>query len=196
MDSSSPEQPASARSAAHSTFAASVAGDPTKDGSPDEIYRHFAPLLRRIAIAKFNIAPAEAQVLVHDIFITYLSNPGSVRGELRPYFVGAICNASRNYWRKRLREQSLFSGIDESYGCAELGDDVFADLGDQLDAARILATLGERCREALLRCYRDRQETSDIAAALGTSCGNVYYILHACRKRARALYDDLTRVRV
>src|SRR5438105_2091112 len=73
----------------------------------EEVYRELAPLLRNIAIWRFKIPVHEAQALVHDVFASYLANPAVVRGELRPYFIAAIWNASRAYLRKHRGEQSL-----------------------------------------------------------------------------------------
>jgi hypothetical protein len=77
--------------------------DTVAEASPfDSIYDTYAPLLRRIAVSRFGIPTAYAADLVHDVFATYLVNPKRVE-ELRPYLIGAICNASRSYLRKSTR---------------------------------------------------------------------------------------------
>jgi DNA-directed RNA polymerase specialized sigma24 family protein len=58
-----------------------------------------------------------------------------------------------------------------------------------------LARLGERCRDVLRRFYFDGESAGSIAETLETTAGNVHYILHVCRKKARFIYDELTRVR-
>src|SRR5690349_5525680 len=75
-------------------------GDPEAAGLPfEDLYRTFHPLLRAIAMRNFGVPRADAENLVHDVFLTYLSNPSNVR-DLRPYLIGAICNASRQYRRR------------------------------------------------------------------------------------------------
>ena len=66
----------------------------------DAVYVEHAPLLRAIALRRFHIPSGDVDALVHDVFATYFVNASNVRA-LRPYLIGAICNASRQYWRKR-----------------------------------------------------------------------------------------------
>jgi RNA polymerase sigma factor (sigma-70 family) len=160
----------------------------------DEIYLQHASLLRRVAIRKFNVPLADAENLVHDVFIDYLVSTRTVRGELRGYLVGAICNASRNYWRSRRHEGRVFA--DDEASCADvLSEDIFNGLARNLVVASTLARLGQRCREALQRYYLDGEDTCTVAAAMKTSPSNVNYLMHVCRKRARAVYETLARAR-
>lgn len=152
----------------------------------DSIYDEHAPLLRAIARRKFNVPEADIDSLVHDVFASFLISASRVR-DPRPYLVGGICNASRNYWRRRERDDSLFADIDENTVCYEnLQHDVSRTL--TLNAA--LSRIGDRCRDVLQRYYLESESTSTIAEAIGTTPGNVLYILHTCRKRARAFLDQ------
>lgn len=162
--------------------------------SIDAIYLEHALLLRRVAIRKFNVPPADAEALVHDVFINYLTSGRTVRGDLRAYLVGAICNASRNYWRSRKTEDRVFAddepAIDET-----VADDLLEGLTLKLVIASILAKLGPRCREVLRRYYLHDEETRSIAAAIDTTPANVNYLMHVCRKRAQEAYAAIARVR-
>jgi len=152
----------------------------------DTIYDDHVPLLRAIARRKFNVPEADIDSLVHDVFASFLISASRVR-DLRPYLVGGICNASRNYWRRRERDDSLFAEIDENTACDEtLQHDVSRTL--TLNAA--LSRIGDRCRDVLQRYYLESESTATIAEAIGTTPGNVLYILHTCRKRARAFLDQ------
>src|SRR6059058_4919129 len=73
----------------------------------EAIYTAYAPLLRKVAVRKFGIPRGDAEALVHDVFATYLANPANVRN-LRPYLIGAICNAARQYLRRDAAERELF----------------------------------------------------------------------------------------
>jgi RNA polymerase sigma factor (sigma-70 family) len=158
----------------------------TAAASFDTIYDNHAPLLRAIARRKFNIPEADIDSLVHDVFASFLISASRVR-DLRPYLVGGICNASRNYWRRRERDDSLFAEMDENAVCDEnLQHDVSRTL--TLNAA--LSRIGDRCRDVLQRYYLESESTATIAEAIGTTPGNVLYILHTCRKRARAFLDQ------
>jgi len=56
------------------------------------IYHEHARLLRLIAVRDFRVPFGDAESIVHDIFTRYFTNPGIVRGELKPYFRGAVPN--------------------------------------------------------------------------------------------------------
>ncbi len=161
--------------------------------STDEIYLEHGPLLRRVAIRKFNVPPSEAEALVHDVFINCLLIRRNVRTNLRAYLVAAIHNACRNYWRLRRSENQVFAG-DESAAADVATDDLFDGLALNLLVASTLAQLGERCREVLRRYYLQGEDTATIATAFDTTPTNVNYLMHVCRKRARAAYEKLTRV--
>jgi RNA polymerase sigma factor (sigma-70 family) len=150
--------------------------------------------LRAVAISKFDIPACDVDELIHDVFITYLRNPSNIYGDPRRYLLGGVCNASRNYWRTRRTREHMFSDIDEILGIAEANEDILRDLTAQSTLKATLSRLPSRCREALCRYYLDEEDTSTIAAALETSRRNVNYIVHVCRKRARAIYDEISRV--
>src|SRR5216684_2237278 len=106
----------------------------------DTIYDDHAPLLRAIARRKFNIPDADIDGLVHDVFASFLTSVSRVR-DPRPYLIGGICNACRNYWRRRERDDSLFVAIDENAACDE---DVQRDVSRTLMLNAALSRVGDR----------------------------------------------------
>lgn len=159
--------------------------------SIDAIYIDHALLMRRIAIRKFNVPPADAEGLVHDVFIDYLTSMRRVRGDLRAYLIGAICNASRKYWRSKRNEHRVLTDDEFSASDAAIADDLFEPVALRLVIASVLAKLGSRCREVLRRYYLEGEDTPSIAAAIDTTSSNVNYLMHICRKRARDAYDAI-----
>lgn len=159
----------------------------------DELYIEHAPVLRRVAIRKFSVPPAEAEALVHDVFISCLLTTRNVRTDLRAYLIAALCNACRNYWRARRTEDRVFA--DEEPASDAITEDLFDGLAVNLVVASTLARLGTRCSEVLKRYYLNGEDTATIAAALETTPSNVNYMMHVCRKRARAIYEEITRIR-
>jgi DNA-directed RNA polymerase specialized sigma24 family protein len=153
------------------------------------LYLQYAPVLRRIACRKYDIPVMDVDALVHDVFATYLTNPGVVR-DARAYLVGGICNASREYWRERRREVALPD--DEE---PVVPQTLLEGLSARLTVAATVARLRSRCRELLRRRYFEDEATDVIAAAIDTTPRNVLYLLHICRGRARKIYETLTRVR-
>lgn len=166
---------------------------PAAEATAGEIYLENAPLMRRIAVGRFGIPGPEAENLVHDVFISYLSNPQRVRAEVRPYLVAAICNASRHYWRDHQSESRVFdreAEVDDPRGIAAAAQE---GLANAMLVAAALARLDQRCREVLESYYMRGEATPAIARALDTSNGNVHYLLHCCRRRAKEIFRSLSR---
>jgi RNA polymerase sigma factor (sigma-70 family) len=163
----------------------------------ERVYLEYALLLRRVAVKKFGIPKGDAETLVQDVFTAYIANPTNVRTDLRAYLIGAICNASRNYWRSHHMRERFFAETrgGEETKMEDLDEGFFEGLSLHLVIGATLAKLGQRCREVLRRYYLDGEDTRTIAAALNTSPGNVNYLMHVCRKKARRVYDEITQVR-
>jgi RNA polymerase sigma factor (sigma-70 family) len=157
----------------------------------DELYDCLVPLLRHIATDKFHVPRADADGLVHDIFLTFLTNPTNVR-EVRPYLIGAICNASRKYWRRRQSDDAVFGpsdGIDEAIDMRSVDE-----VSVRLTVAATLARLCPRCRETLRRYYLEGESTASIAQAMETTTAYVFKLLHQCRRQAHVINQSLARV--
>jgi len=152
----------------------------------DETYLAHLPLMRKIAIRKFRIAPADAENLVHDVFASFLMNADRVQ-KVTPYLVGAMCNACRQYLRRANREDALFCGEDPCIAAPE--DDLLQELERKMLVSRVLARIGARCRDLFERFYLNGESPSDIAVALETTRGTVLVFLHKCRERARAAFE-------
>jgi RNA polymerase sigma factor (sigma-70 family) len=78
--------------------------------------------------------------------------------------------------------------IDQNVVCDE---DVQRDVSRTLTLNAALSRVGDRCRNVLERYYLESESTATIAEAIGTTPGNVLYILHTCRKRARAFLGEM-----
>ena len=170
--------------------AAVAAAAPIPQPELRAVYQDVAPLLRYLAVHRCSVPPDDAEALVHDVFATYLRTRERVRGEARTYLVAAIYRASRRYWHHRRGEEPLSAHAAEETAC-EATDDAVAL---RLALASMLSQLSPRCREAFRRYYLDDEPTESIAAAMKTSPGNIRYILHGCRKRARSIFEQITRV--
>ena len=95
--------------------------------------------------------------------------------------LAGITGAARNH-------DSLFVEIDQNVVCDE---DVQRDVSRTLTLNAALSRVGDRCRNVLERYYLESESTATIAEAIGTTPGNVLYILHTCRKRARAFLGEM-----
>ncbi len=165
----------------HPKFAASVA-------AADELYTRNAPLLRYIALTKFHVPREDVDGLVHDVFATYLASPTPVRSP-RPYLIGAICNAARHYWREKKNEEAALSKCEV---VLSPDDELIVDVvGRKLLIASTLSRIGSKCRDLLRRYYLDGESTSAIASTRETTTDYVLFLLHRCRKNARAVVRSL-----
>jgi RNA polymerase sigma factor (sigma-70 family) len=159
----------------------------TAEARADDIYTAFAPLLRHIAVMKFRVPRADADALVHDVFAAYFGNARSVRNA-RSYLIGAICNASRHYWRERKQEESFCSGD----AAVPIETELVESISRKLLIATMLSRMGGKCRDLLRRYYIEGETTASIAASRTTSTDYVLLLLHQCRKTARAIVRGLT----
>lgn len=163
----------------------SAAGSSSAPAAFEEVYLQFAPRLRKIAVRKFRIPPVDVETLVHDVFATYFMHAASVNA-VEPYLVGAICNASRHYWRKSDADDALFCG--EVPCTATPTAAVLEEVDRKLLLSRIIGNIGGRCRDLFQRYYWNGETTKAIADALDSTPGSVLVFLHKCRRRALAAY--------
>jgi RNA polymerase sigma factor (sigma-70 family) len=154
----------------------------------DDLYTAHAPLLRYIAIAKFHVPRADAEALVHDVFATYFARSHAVRSP-RPYLIGAICNASRHYWRARKNEEAALCQVD--LAIAHHDEHLVDGLSRKLLLATTLSRIGSKCRELLSRYYLEGESTIAIAEGRSTTTDYILFLLHRCRKRAREIVRSL-----
>lgn len=158
----------------------------------DEAYRMHADFLREIAEKKFRVPTADAEGLVNDVFTSYLLRAQFIR-DTRRWLIGAVCHASRGYWRTAFRTEPLPPDIDEMPD--PLGLDLEDKLINSLTLALAVNQLGTKCRATLRMYYMEGYSAAEIAEELGTTTGYVMQLLHTCRKRVREIYLSLSRVR-
>lgn len=151
----------------------------------EEAYLQFAPLLRKIAAAKFGIPPHDAEPLVHDVFATYLAYAADVH-DVRTYLIGGICNAARHHLRRTDAKDALFCGEDPC--AATPTESILAEVERKLLLRRILARIGGQCREILRRYYLHGETTQSIACTMDYKPTTILIFLSKCRKKAQTAY--------
>ena len=150
----------------------------------------FAPLLRKIAVRKFGISPAEAEPLVHDVFATFFVHASDVRA-VEPYLIGGICNAARKHLKRADAAAELFF-CDDRPCAATPSRDLLREIEQKVLLRGMLARVGCRCRDLFDRYYLNGETTRAIADALNTTPATIHVFLHKCRKRALAAYRSMT----
>jgi RNA polymerase sigma factor (sigma-70 family) len=155
----------------------------------EEAYLRFAPLLRKIAVKKFNIPPGDAESLVHDVFATYFTYADEVHA-VEPYLIGGICNAARHYLRRTVAANALFCG--ETACAATPTEAIVNEVERRILVGRLFARIGSRCRDLLHRYYVVGEGTQAIADTFNFKPTTVLVLLHKCRRRALAAYLSMT----
>ncbi|HVR39838.1 MAG TPA: sigma-70 family RNA polymerase sigma factor [Thermoanaerobaculia bacterium] len=172
-----------------------IEGDDAHSSSPrgsdvffEDAYRALADLLREIAEKKFHVPFADAESIVSEVFIAFLLREPQVR-DTKKWLIGAVCHASRAYWRKAARTQPLPPDIAQhpDPDTQEIEDKII----NNITIAVALSRLNPKCRETLRMYYFEGYSAAEIAEKIGTTTGYVMQLLHACRKRAREIYKCL-----
>lgn len=156
----------------------------------EEAYVRFAPRLRKVAIAKFGIAPDDAEGLVQDVFATFLMHMASVE-QVERYLIGGICNAARKHLQRAGAADALFCGDDPCQ--ATIGDVLLRQIERKELLSKVLARVGSRCRELLCRYFVRGESAAAIAGTLESTPGSVAVSLHKCRRRAVDAYRAITK---
>jgi RNA polymerase sigma factor (sigma-70 family) len=158
----------------------------------EEVYRAHFPLLLYVARGKFHVPEADAEGLIHEIFLSYMAAVPAIRN-VRAWLVAAVSNASRHYWRVHGRTQSLPDDFSErsdplSHGLAET-------LALRLTVRQTLGNLREKCRETLRLHYFEGLSAGEVARHFDTTNRYAEKLIHNCLRRAHEIYLNLTAVR-
>ncbi|MBV8518650.1 MAG: sigma-70 family RNA polymerase sigma factor [Acidobacteria bacterium] len=154
----------------------------------EDAYKAHSALLRDIAEKKFNIPAGDAESVVSEVFTAYLVRRDQVR-DARKWLIGAVCHASRAYWRVATKTAPLPSDVAEYTDPRSAG--LEGRILDRVTMAAALNLVGPKCRETLRLYYAEGYSAAEIAEHYGTTTGYVMQLLHACRNRMRKAYDEL-----
>jgi RNA polymerase sigma factor (sigma-70 family) len=150
----------------------------------EALYAAQFDFLSGVAIRKFRVPPSEAETLVHEVFLTYLKRADEIR-DINSWLLGAICHASRYYWRANGRDtvpEEPFERIDP----ASLN--ILDSLPNQLAAREALECLAPRCQEVLRLRFFDGCSIAEIAQRLGLKTKYTQKLVSKCLRRAERMY--------
>jgi len=158
------------------------------DHSFEAVYGQYFPLLAQIAVFKFSVPDSEAETLVHDVLVSYLRKSQDIV-ELRPWLIGAICHASRHYWRLNGRTVGGEAELElDRVDPASLR--ILDSLPDQIAAREALECLAPRCREILHMRYFEGCTVAEVASRLGVKTKYAQKLISKCLRRAERLYSQ------
>jgi len=152
------------------------------------VYEENFAFLSSIAVNKFRVPDTEAETLAHEVFLTYLRRSETIT-DLRSWLIGAICHASRHYWRANRRIVDADPEID-----LELMDpasrQIVDVLTDQIAARKVLDGLSPRYQEILRLRYFAGMTVPEIAAHLGVKPKYAQKLVSKCLKRAEKVFHE------
>ncbi|HYO77150.1 MAG TPA: sigma-70 family RNA polymerase sigma factor, partial [Thermoanaerobaculia bacterium] len=154
----------------------------------EAVYEQYFGLLVQIASFKFRVPDSEAETLVHDVLISYLRKADTVL-DLRSWLVGAICHASRHYWR--LNERTVSPEAESELDRVDPSSlRIIDSLTDQIAAREALECLAPRCREILHMRYFEGCTIAEVATRLGVKTKYAQKLISKCLRRAERLYGE------
>jgi RNA polymerase sigma factor (sigma-70 family) len=159
----------------------------------EAIYERYFGILSQIAVFKFQVPATEAETLVHDVLMGYLRKGADVV-DLRSWLIGAICHASRHYWRLNGRIIGA-EGIGELDRVDPASLRILDSLPDQIAAREALECLSPRYRSILQMRYFEGRSVAEIAHRLGIKPKSAQKLITKCLRRAERLYGEKGRGR-
>lgn len=159
----------------------------------EAVYEQYFGLLVQIAVFKFRVPETEAEGLTHDVLFSYLRKSATVL-DLRSWLIGAICYASRHYWRLNGRNVATDDEVD--FNRADPASlRILDSLPDQLAAREALECLTPRCQQVLQWRYFEGCTIAEIANRLGVKTKSAQKLITKCLRRAERLYSEKGRAR-
>ena len=154
----------------------------------EEIYEQYFDLLMQIAEYKFRVPYTEAEALIHDVLIGYLRKSDLVL-DVRSWLIGAICHASRHYWRQNDRTVSADAEIElNRVDPASLR--ILDSLTAQIAAREALECLSERYQKILRMRYFEGCTVAEIAERIGSKPKGTQKLITKALRRAERLYGE------
>lgn len=168
-----------------SAFDSAVSPSPNVEQS----YIDYYDLLVHISVRKFGVPPEDAESLVHEVFVTYLSAVVEIRNP-RSYLIGGICNASRHYLRTHARTETLSDDFFEHVDARSTAELEQAAL--RITMRETVGRLHEKCRRVLRLRYWDGHSAGELAAKLQTTNRYAEKLIHKCLRRAQKMYLSMS----
>ena len=155
------------------------------DNEFEAVYEEYFHLLAQIAVFKFQVPDCDAETLVHDVLLSYLLKSHEI-ADLHRWLVGAICHASRHYWRLNGRT-SAGGPYDERDRVDPASLRIVDTLPNQMAARQALGRLRPRYREILYMRYYEGCTVAEVAVRLGVKPKSAQKLITKCLRHAKNL---------
>jgi RNA polymerase sigma factor (sigma-70 family) len=170
---------------------------PVPPSSPEppeigDLYVKHRPLLLHIACRKFRIGEPDAESLLQEVFLSFMTTTTKVEN-IKAWLVAAMCNASRHYWRGQGKTESLPENFDDH--CDPKSNSIADQVAIEITLRQALDYLQPRCRDTLFLHYFEGRSAVDVAKQLETTSRYAEKLIHNCLKRVREIYFSITAVK-
>jgi RNA polymerase sigma factor (sigma-70 family) len=154
------------------------------------IYEQYFGLLLQIACFKFRVPETDAEALIHDVMLGYYRKPTAVH-DLRSWLIGAICFASRHYWRQYGRSLAVDNEAAVERDRVDPASLHIVDsLTNQLAAREALERLSPRYQQVLYMRFFEGCTIAEMGARLGIKPKSAQKLITKCLRRAEKLYTE------
>jgi RNA polymerase sigma-70 factor (ECF subfamily) len=152
------------------------------------LYDENCGLLVALAVRKFRVPIDDAEGLAHEVFLSYLKRRDEIR-DLHRWLVGAICNASRYYWRQRGRHtEQLDTEIADTQPDPATGN-MIETMMARIAAGEAMAGLPPRYQHILKLRYFEGYSIKEIADHLGVTSKYTQKLVTKCLRRAEEIFS-------
>jgi DNA-directed RNA polymerase specialized sigma24 family protein len=111
----------------------------------ERMYRDYRRLLFSIAVRKFNVPVSDAETLVQEAWVAFLTQDARIH-DPKAWLAATMSNLSRHYWRQRGRIERVEVSIDAAEKVADLSAD---GMERTLVVRKVLSLLKSRDRDIL-----------------------------------------------
>ena len=153
-----------------------------------ELYSDNLRLLVAIAVRKFQVPEVDAEGLAHEVFLSYLKRKNEIR-DLHPWLIGAICHASRYFWRQNGHRTEQLDQTMAALRPDPASAGILDVLPAQLAAREILELLPPRYQEILRLRYFEGYSIREIADYLGVTAKYTQKLVAKCLRMAEQMYN-------
>jgi RNA polymerase sigma factor (sigma-70 family) len=152
------------------------------------LYEENMDVLVAVAVRKFKVPAVDAEALAHDVLLSYLKRKDEIR-ELHKWLIGAICNASRYYWRQHGRNieplDAELAAVQPDPASTNNPETLLAHIA----AGEALAGLSTRYQQILRLRYYDGLSIREIAEHLGVTAKYAQKLVIKCLRRAEEVFN-------
>lgn len=169
--------------------AVSESAPPRRDDQAfEELYAEHFDFLVAVASRKFRVPEADAESLAHEVFLSYLRRKAEVLN-VHSWILGAICHASRYYWRQHGRRHEPLDDDQAFERPDPTTTRILDSLPDQIAARQALEGLSLRDQQILQMRYFEGCSIVEIAERLGVKPKYAQKLLTKVLRRAERNYN-------